>query len=269
VHDEYNHGTPDVGCFEWPNLWIPDYKFGHDPVEVFENWQCINYAALLMDQLGIDGVADQQLHIHIIVVQPRASHRDGPVRRWDVKGSDLRGHINRLHGAAEKALGAQPLARTGPHCKYCPGRHACQTFEKVSQAAMDVAYGKDPHVLTPHQVGLQLRFLKRAEAAIKARISGLEEQAMSLQRHGQGVPFFRMAPGQGKTVWARPYEEVKALGDAMQVKLTKDALITPLQAIAAGLSTDMVEMFSQAIPGSLQLTEDDGSAARRVFGKDN
>lgn len=266
--NEFNYGTPDTAVFEWPNLWILDYKFGHDPVEAFENWQCINYAALMLDLLGINGMTDQQLHVHIIVVQPRASHRDGPVRRWKVSAANIRAHINRLHMGAERALAPQPLARTGPHCKYCPGRHTCQTFEKVAQASMDVAYGTDPHVLTPHQVGLQLRFLKRAEAAIKARITGLEEQAISLQRQGQGVPFFKMGTGQGKTVWVRPYEEVKALGEAMQVKLTKDALVTPLQAITAGLSTEMVEMFSQAIPGSMQLMEDDGSTARRVFGKD-
>lgn len=268
IHPQFNYGTPDTAAFQWPNLWILDYKYGHDPVEVFENWQGINYAALLMDLLGIDGVTDQQMHVHLVIVQPRASHRDGPVRRWKVSGANIRAHINKLHLAAERALGPQPLARTGPHCKYCPGRHACQTFEKVAQAAMDVAFGTDPHILTPHQVGLQLRFLKRAEAAIKARVTGLEEQAIALKRQGQTVPFFRMGAGAGKTVWLRPYEEIKALGEAMQVKLTKDALVTPLQAIAAGLAPDMVESFSQAIPGSMQLMEDDGSNARRVFGKD-
>lgn len=269
VHAEHNWGTPDVATFAWPWLRVYDYKFGHEVHEVYEHRQLINYAALIMDTLGIDGRSDQQLQVELVIVQPRAHHKDGPVRRWLVgPASNLRGHINQLHAAAERAVAPldQRLAKVGPHCAHCPGRVACQTNNAVAQTAAEVSKGTDLLEMTPHQVGLQLRFLERAAAILNSRITGLQEQAMGLYRRGQAVPFYTMESGQSKKVWTADYGTVKALGEAMQVPLTKPALITPLQAIQAGLTEDMVAQFSTSIPGAAKLKPDDGSKARRAFG---
>lgn len=267
VHPTLNWGTPDLAWLLWPKLQIYDYKFGHELVEAFENWQGINYAALIMDTLGIDGRTDQQLEVSITVIQPRAHHKDGAVRTWNVgPASNLRAYVNQLAGAAAKVTGEQPVAKVGSHCLYCPGRHACRTLEVVAQNSCDVAYGMAPVELSAHEAGLQLRFLERAAKALEARITGLKEQATSLAKGGQRVPFYTMESGPPRKVWTADHATVEAVGQAMGIPLTKPALITPLQAMEKGMSTEMVMQFARDVPGAAKLVPDDGSKARRAFG---
>ena len=97
-------GTPDCWLYHAPELHIWDYKFGHGFVEVFENWQLIEYAAGILDRLGVNGIADQHTTIYFYIIQPRNFHRLGPVRTWRVKASDLRSYFNILESQEAERL---------------------------------------------------------------------------------------------------------------------------------------------------------------------
>jgi len=126
---ELSFGTLDTFLFDQRglNLYIWDYKFGYSIIEVFENWQLINYAAGILEELDINGLGDQEITVHLRVVQPRAFHRDGTIREWIVKASELRPYINILHINAHKALGPDAICCSGPHCKDCSARVNCDT----------------------------------------------------------------------------------------------------------------------------------------------
>jgi hypothetical protein len=261
-------GTPDA------RAWFParkrlvlwDFKFGFRPVEAFENPQCVEYVAGCLDELGIDP-ADPTVLVEIRIVQPRAHHRDGPVRSWTTRAVDLLPHIAAASAAAYEALGPSPTYRVGPECRDCAARHACTTLQAAALTACDVAGKAQPFDLPPDALALEYRTLKRHASLLSARLSGLEEQALSLGRRGTPLPGLRIEHGAGRERWTVPDDVVIAMGQVLGVQLGKPpAAITPKQALKAGLPEAAITGLVDTPRGEAKLVEDDGTMARRVFG---
>lgn len=269
VHAQ-NWGTPDAWFYDKAAgvLYVCDYKFGHGFVEVFENWQLIDYACGILDALGIDGAADQHIDVVMTIVQPRSYHKDGPVRTWRVKACDLRPYFNRLQVAAAAALEPGAPCRISAECKHCNARHACEALQRAALDAVDLSTTSSPVELPPDALGQELRTLQRAAALLAARISGMEEVALSTIRRGALVPGFKIEHGKGRKRWNKPVEQVVVMAKLMNVDVAKSLeAITPAQAIKAGLPADLVDMFSETPTGAAKIVADDGTLARRVFGK--
>lgn len=267
VHKRANWGTPDYYAWGPGGLHVWDYKFGHDVVEAFENWQLIDYVAGILDAAGVDGYAEQRTPVHMHVIQPRAHHRAGPVRSWSVKASDLRAHINILANQAAIATSPNPPATPSPvACKHCRGRHACEALQRSAYSAADQAKEGNAADLSPHALGLELRALTRAQALLDARVSGLQAEAEAAIKRGQLVPFWVMESTPGRLKWSKPTPEVLMLGQMMGFDLAAppDA-ITPTQAKAAGMPAALVDAYSTRPSGTAKLKPDDGSKARLTF----
>lgn len=276
VHAQ-NWGTPDYRAWSRMNngrlcLHVWDFKYGHGIVEAFENWQLIDYTAGLLGEAGINGLQDQETVVEMVVIQPRAYHRDGPVRRWRVVASDLRGAFNRLEMAAEDATSQFPTASPQPEaCKNCKGRHACEALQRVAYYAAEHAKHYAPLELSPHALGLELRALKRAQDLLEARVSGLEAQAASKIKSGILVPFWSLESTPGRLAWTKPASEVMALGQMLGLDLAAAPdVITPTQAKAkaktAKIAPEIFDAYAMRPTGAAKLTPDDGSKARRIFG---
>lgn len=264
-------GTPDFWHYDpvQRTLYVFDYKFGHRFVEVFENWQLIAYAAGILDMLALD---DRETAVHFGIVQPRAFHRDGPVRTWRVRAVDLRPLINRIANAAEAAVRSDgsfhPEAKcvVNPGCRDCTGRRACPALQASTLAAIDFAGAPVPFDLPPAAVGTELRMIQHAIAQLEARASGLEEQARSSMLGGVDVPWFRLESTQSREKWFKPAREVIALGQLLGLALEKPPeAITPTQARKLGLSDDIIKAYAGRTTGEMKLVPDDGTKARKVF----
>lgn len=262
-------GTPDYRILvERPGqpflLLLWDFKFGHRPVEVFENPQLIDYIAGCCEGIhdlypGVD--------VEAAIVQPRSFHRDGPVRRWKTKLSDLRVHINISAGAYAEAFDHAPRTRVGPECRDCKARLKCTALQRAGLAAMDQAESTTPHDITPAEAGRELQMLERAEQLIQARKAGLEAMVEQALRRGEPVAGWMLAAGESREKWTVPAEQVIAMGKAMRLGLGKPIeAITPRQARDAGLDPAIVAQISTRPPAGLKLIKDDGSAARKAFG---
>ena len=131
---ELSEGTIDNFIYDARNrnLYVNDFKHGHDTVEVFECWQLINYIAGIITLLGFNGLDDQTITCYIRIVQPRAFHRDGVIREWKIKLSSLRVYFNILKANIHQALSSNATLRTGDHCKHCCARHACEPALKAA-----------------------------------------------------------------------------------------------------------------------------------------
>lgn len=285
VHPTHNWGTPDYRAWlRMTNgglkLVIWDFKFGYDIVEAPENWQLIDYAEGCLHEAGVDGLQDQQIAVDLRVIQPRAPHRQGPVRSWPVRASDLRPYINQLANAAGAAMQPNPVATPTPSaCKNCKGRHACEALQRASFAAADQGGRYGAFEMTSHMVGLELRELTRARELLDARVSGLEAQATAAIKAGQVVPFWMLDSVPGRLAWAKPASEVFALGDMLGVQFRKEPEpMTPTQAKdaakkaarAAGLPADTYEAlfkgYAERPAGAVKLVADDGKKWRLTFG---
>lgn len=262
-------GTPDAWLFNPKakvlNIW--DYKFGHRFVEVFENWQLIEYAAGILEKLRVDdGVQDQYVHVNFIIVQPRSFHRDGPIRTWFVKASDLRPYFNRLEAAETAAMQELSVCTPNPECRDCKGRHACEALQNAALSAAELSSSNLPHNLPPAAVGTELRYLQHAEKLLKARISGLETEALEMIKRGERVPNFTVEPTKGMERWTKSADEIISLGELNDINLAKPAaVITPKQAIEAGLSKELVRKFSETPTGALKLVPESSKSVNKLF----
>jgi hypothetical protein len=258
-------GTPDSWSHVGAVIEINDYKFGHGHVEVFENPQLVTYACMILDQLRIDGRQEQFMRLVFRIIQPRSYSVAGPVRTWSVMAPEIRAMRNRIRAAIVAAQGDNPECRTGDECGYCSARAFCTTLQQATMRIADWASVSTPMELEPAAMGLELRTMQRSVDLLKARLSGLEEVALSTAKSGKQIPGYRIEQGQGRQRWKVPVAAVEALGDTFKIKLTESSPITPKQAITAGIPAELIAQFSETPPGKVKLVQDDGGFLRRVF----
>lgn len=252
-------GTPDCWFVKGTELHVFDYKYGHGFVEVFENWQLIEYACGIFYALQ-----DKPLSIHLHIVQPRSFHKNGPVRSWLVLADNLRDYTSFLKDAENAATQKYTQLRPTSECTYCSARHACVALQESALRSTDLTLSNIDHNLPASGVGSELRYLKRAAKLLDARITGLEEQALSKIKNGERVPFFRVEETAGRKRWIKSAEEIITLGEMLCLNLAKPReAITPIQALKSGAPEDLVREFSETPRGSLKLVEDN---ARKMFG---
>ena len=264
-------GTPDTYRFkpiaEGGVLLVSDYKFGHRFVDVFENWQLMTYALLILDgQFGFDGLKEQHVRVIFKIVQPRCYDPRGPVREWSVLASDLRPYWNKIHAAITQAQSEHAVCWVGPECRDCSASAHCPSLHHAAQAVLDAARRPIPVELPPNALGYQLRSIRRAIEILEARKSGLEEVTLEKLKAGQFVPGFAVGRGQGRVRWKIPVAQIENIGKLMNVQLTESKPITPRQAVKLGLPADLINEFSETPAGKLTLVEDDGRLADQAFG---
>lgn len=252
----------DLQCFGTPDAWayiettntltIADYKFGHRFVEEFENDQCVLYVKGIMDMLDI--VDDQTLNVDIIIVQPRCYYRGEPVRTWHFKGSDIRGQINMLRMAGERALDIDPKATTNPGCGVCLARHDCPALQKATYADVETSTCSTPINITAQAAAIELKMLERAQQRMQARIDGLSTFVLSQVKSGQRVPHYQLSQSYGNRKWSLDDKTVISVGDAFGHNLRKTGVVTPSQAIKLGIDEAVIKEYSVVPMGELKLT---------------
>jgi hypothetical protein len=265
---EHNWGTPDAWIYDEAlrSLYVWDFKYGHTFVDAFENWQLIDYVEGILEELGVTGIEDQKITVHMRVVQPRNYHALGPIREWVVKASDLRTYFNVLTSSAAKAFSSDAQCIPNGQCSYCSARHACGALQMSSFKAMDVSAQPIPTSLTNEGLSLELRLINHYLERMEARKSGLEEMAAQIIRSGKTVPGFALQSSLGNAKWAMTPQEVIQIGEMMGVDLAKPGVLTPAQAIKKGLPESLVAGYSVRALGETKLTVADTTGARRVFG---
>lgn len=270
VHPE-NDGRPDFYLLDVTGrrLHIWDYKYGHRYVDAFMNWQCVDYAAMILESNGIPVSEWGGFMITVTIAQPRNFHPDGPLREWHFNGAQLAEYVARLKVAAGMAMAERPQMQTGGHCRDCTARHACPALERISMRLVDMAYEGQPIDLPPAALGLELRIIRDAIKRLGARAEGLEAHALSLAKGGTSIPHWRAEYSKGRERWRDEVstDEVVMLGEIYGVDLKKpQAVITPTQARKAGVDPEAVKGFAHAPTGAMTLVPFDDADVAKRFG---
>ena len=259
-------GTPDAWFYLPGHLWLFDYKYGHDLVEVFENWQLLTYVFGIAEGLRLNGADERTTTVHMVIVQPRAYHRDGPIRTWTVKLADLRAYRNVLQQVAIECLVPDAPTMAGPHCLNCAAAYRCATLQKNALAIASAAGSSTPFDMTPAQISEELYFLESQYAILKARKRGLEEQAISLAVQGAFLPKHQLASTRPLPRWKVSVEAVRELGVMFGVSLdAPSSVVAPNKAKKMGIDESVILEYSESPVGARKLVPADTTQLRKIF----
>lgn len=128
-------GTNDASVFLlFEHLTVFDYKHGQGiVVEVEDNEQELYYALGKAHEVGW---AFETLDL--VIVQPRARHSDGVVRRWSTTKDHLRSYEEKLRVAAFATEDPNAPRKAGDWCTFCKAASVCPTLkEKVVETCID------------------------------------------------------------------------------------------------------------------------------------
>lgn len=271
--NEHCFGTPDCAIFDAKNLkiYIWDFKYGMDPVEVYQNLQLVAYAAGVIDYLKkhtpfIEGDLLDKLEFVFRVAQPRAFHSDGQIREWRSSLPGLYDLFAQLLIKAKQALSPEATNQSGSHCKYCQARHVCPAAIQSGFRLFEAATVPMPVSMTDESLATLLALTQRASKQLEALKTGLEQQVESRVRQGAKVPGYRVEPKQGRLTWSKPVEEVASLGDLLGIDLRKPTLITPRQAEKLGIDTSVINEYTHKPVTGVHVVADDGNKAKLIFG---
>lgn len=268
IHPE-SWGTPDCWLFDvktW-TLLVWDYKYGHRPVEVFENWQMIEYVAGLLAVIEAEhDLGDNYINVIMTIVQPRAPHRDGPIRRWTIRASDLRPYFDTLIATEAAALSADPDTCVGAECRDCKARRACDTLISAGGSIMDLVGKPIPVNLDADALGTELVLLRKASELLKALLSGFTAQAEGLIQNGETVPGFALEQGYGRQKWSEDSDSIIQMCDLLGVDVRKPAEPkTPKQVLKLGVDESVIKEYSYTPRTDAKLVPSTQTIASAVF----
>ena len=259
-------GTPDAWHHHGSKITIWDLKTGHDPIEAFENWQLLGYLMGILRKMGVNGLQDGFIRVELRIVQPRARHRLGTARSWNFIADAARGYFNRIEDACRDVLTGTPATKSGTHCRYCSARAYCETATRTAGAALEFIGSTSSIPFDPTAAAYELELLEKAIEAAKTRRGGLIEVVEHSIRGGKQIAQFVLEPKYGRDVWGVPDDQLYTMGDVLGVDLRNTKPITPTQAIAAGLSPDVVNNLRERKASGFELVRADASTAKQIFG---
>jgi len=271
---ELSNGTPDAAMYveATKTIYNWDYKFGYIVNDAYEHWQSINYIAGLCERWGLNsfnGVDDQEITVCMRIIQPRAFHKDGPVREWVVNLSELRPYFNQLHNAAAVAMSDKATCASGSHCHYCEARHACEAALRGGWQLYEAASAPVPVDLSPRSLGFQLQLIERAREQLECLETGYKERIKSLTMAGEVVPGWTTEPTFYREAWTKPAATVIRIGELLKkdFKKPKD-VITPNQARKLGVDPAVIDAHTELPRKGFKTVPVDGTLARKVFTND-
>lgn len=260
-------GTPDIRAVDWVQrlIRLPDYKYGFGIVDPFENWQLLSYLSGTVDELGISD--NDGWSVELVIIQPRASHPQGPIRTWRFRLVDVRAHFNIMRSACLDADGPNATCTPGDHCDGCSASHGCPTLQQAAYRSVAIVGKPEPFDLEAQAAARELKRLTEAQAMLSARIDGLKVRVTSDIQKGIQNQHYVIENANARRRW-KEGEETAAIGiaEAMGVSIVQPRrAITPTQAMKV-LDRKIVESLSYKPVGEAKLVEFDSAKTRKLFG---
>ncbi len=131
-------GTNDVSLYlPFDHVSVIDYKHGQGVVvEVEDNEQELYYALGKAHELRW---AFETLDL--VIVQPRARHADGKVRRWSTDKATLRAYEERLRIAARATEDPDAPLKAGDWCTFCKASAVCPALREQAFVQAGLEFG--------------------------------------------------------------------------------------------------------------------------------
>ncbi len=262
-------GTPDASGISRNDtryIKIPDLKYGWRIVEAFENWQLICYASMFdvhdhLSKIPLD--IAQHYGFEFIIVQPRASHPEGPIRRWKVSLAELREkYWPRLQEAAKGGD-----VKTGPWCRNCNAAMCCPSLREATAHATQFVASPVAEIYTGPELATELTMLEAAESSLNARIAAIREMAIErITATPNSIPTWDIDRSRGTLHWSEN-ADLGTLEALTGKTLHKPKQLTPKQAVEAGCPETIVNQYSERSLGKSGLVPVNPRKIMNLMGK--
>lgn len=225
-------GTNDAVLYQpLGKLIVYDYKHGAgNAVEVVENKQLLYYAlGAILNLLNGSGDFDS---VELVIVQPRAMHRDGHVRRWTVDVPYIMEFAKELEKKARETMEPNAPLVAGDHCKWCPAKAFCPALSQlvIDTAAMDFPEPvppaprfPDPALLSPEQIKKALDLSE----VINDWIRSVEAYAEESARRGVAIPGYKLVKKRANRKWINEGNVIDALTEYGDQIFEPKSLLSP------------------------------------------
>lgn len=193
----YEQGTGDLIVDNWPEeLVTADYKHGiGHVVEVENNPQHMLYAAGYQHETG-----RVYKRYRMIVIQPRARHKDGPIREWVCTHEELMAFVEKMRKRVREIERNPNQAKAGTWCTFCKQAKTCRTRSEYILELATLEFSDDepepidPKLLTPSQVA----WILQHGPMIKDWYASVLKQALTDALSGHPVPGYKLVLGPSK-----------------------------------------------------------------------
>lgn len=228
---------------------IVDLKYGSGiVVEAIENPQLACYALLFNDYFYEGHFVDTE----VTIVQPRASHPDGPVRTWVISQDYLEDFYGRVKEVIDGHRAGELNA--GDHCRFCPRAVNCPELYEKTLLMAKADFSADE--MTPERAAevLQLR------TAVKAYLENVEKWTHGRMELGDQVPGYKLVDTYGQRRWAVDEETIVKKCRSRKIgkkQIYKSTLLSPAQLEKVAGKELVAELVERPHKGTTVVSDSD------------
>lgn len=191
-------------------LVVHDLKYGAGiPVDAIDNTQGLYYVLGVAARYKFDFE-----ECEFVIVQPRAFHPDGPVRRWRFSMKRLREFERDLKIGLDRVVKSRAAKdimaylKPGDWCRFCPAAIDCPALERKMELAVFEDFDPidddvlsvtptPPDQMTPERLAEALAFAHIMESWI----GQIRSYAYSQAEQGNVVPGYKLVQKYGRRKW--------------------------------------------------------------------
>ncbi len=259
-------GTADAIIVGKDEIVVIDYKHGAGVVvEIDYNDQAMYYA------LGALREFPDREKVTLVIVQPRASHLDGAVRRWEITSKELLEFAGVLEAGAAATEDPDAALSAGEHCRFCPVKTICPEFTRqigaiavsdfsaIPDDPADVepaAHVRMPDPNNPEELAAAMRIIPILDFWIRD-VEGMLKRRLEA---GESVKGFKLVRKKSNRAWTDPADLERRLKAKAGVK-ADDFYTKKLKSPAAlekvkKLGKDWVAKYCHKPEGGLTVVPD-------------
>ena len=174
-----------------------DYKHGKGhAVDPVNNPQLAYYG---LGMIAIPSLVGIQIDkVVLAIVQPRAPHRDGPIREWETDPVHLLDFQADLAEAAARTQEPDAPRVPGDWCNFCPAAGICPELREV---ALLKAQAEFADVVAPDLTEQELSDLLEKADLVECGIKAIRAEAFARANGGAKIPGWKLVPKRAVRKW--------------------------------------------------------------------
>lgn len=243
-------------------LYVDDFKYGWSPIEPEKNWTLLSHAFGWLFANPLVKTALQQVVLRIS--QPRPHHFAGKIREVTYTIDQ----VWSFWSALEAMLKAPSDAlNTGKHCYKCPALATCPAAQKAGMNAIEIsemAYVAD---MDDGSLAFLLQQTERAIKVLTNNNKAYSEMALHRIKAGRVIPGYIAEKDLTNKNWKKGIDVETARLLTGKNLGKKQEMITPAQAVKAGVPQDVVDLLCERREKGFSLAKVDAATViKKNFG---